>query len=140
MPVPILMLQAHLNSETSIFETPETAVCTAGGCFFFVDYLRGMYVILITLLALLFLALLVLNVYFRVRVLKAYKTLVQNRVEFSLGQVLNEKRMHDEVLAKYPQQREAILEFVRNMKRSIRMATILVVCITLIGAVMMYYR
>jgi hypothetical protein len=99
-----------------------------------------MYNVLIAILALLFLALLVLNVYFRVRVLKAYKVLVQNKIEFNFSQVLNDKRMHDEVLAKYPGYSVQILDFVQNMKRSIRMATVLLVCITLIGAVMMYYR
>jgi hypothetical protein len=99
-----------------------------------------MYSVFIVILALLFLALLVLNVYFRVRVLKAYKVLVQNKVEFNFSQVLNERRMQEEVLEKYPAHRAQILDFVQNMKRSISMASVLVACITLIGAVMMYYR
>jgi hypothetical protein len=97
-------------------------------------------ILLISLLAGLFLAMLFLNVYFRVRVFKAYKALVQNKIEFDFSHVMNDEKMRNEVLSKYPDHAHLIQEFIGHMRKSIRMATVLMVIITAIGAVLMYYR
>lgn len=81
-----------------------------------------------------------LNLYFRVRVLKVYKKLVQNRVEFGASHIFNREKMEAEIFPKYPQMRNEIETFVRHMRYSIRMATVLIALITLFGAVLMYYR
>ena len=100
----------------------------------------NMYLTLVILLASLFLAMLVLNVYFRVRVFKAYKTLVQNRVDFSPRQIMSKRRVEEEVVPEYPQHAEAIRAFSSNLRRSIRMGTVLLLLITLFGGVLMWYR
>lgn len=99
-----------------------------------------MYTLLITLVLGLFAAMLFLNVYFRVKVLKTYKVLVQNEVEFSPAHVFNKKKMETEVFPKYPHVQEEIQTFVNHMQYSIRMATVLIALITLFGAILMYYR
>ena len=99
-----------------------------------------MYTILISLVIGLFLAMLFLNVYFRVKVLKVYKILVQNKVQFGSKHIFNAKRMELEVLSRYPQQREPILTFVRHIKYSIRMAIGLILLITLLGCILMYFK
>lgn len=99
-----------------------------------------MYIFLIALVWGLFGAMLFLNLYFRIRVLKVYKKLVQNRVEFGASHLFNRDKMETEIFPKYPQMRYEIEIFVRHMRYSIRMATVLIALITLFGAVLMYYR
>ena len=99
-----------------------------------------MYTLLITIVVALFIAMLFLNVYFRVKVFKVYKELVQAKVEFGAGHIFNTRKMEAEIIPKYPQQAENIRTFVTHMRYSIRMATVLTTLITLFGAILMYYR
>ena len=99
-----------------------------------------MFIILISLVWALFVAMLFLNVYFRARVLKTYKKLVQNKVEFGAAHVFNRQKMEEEIYPQYPHMKSDIEIFVRHMRYSIRMATVLIALITLFGAVLMYYR
>ena len=88
----------------------------------------------------LFVAMLFVNVYFRAKVLKTYGRLVRNRVEFGAAHIFNKKKMEDEILPKYPHMRQDILDFTNHMQYSIKMASVLIVLITLFGAVLMYFR
>ncbi len=99
-----------------------------------------MFTILVSVVIGLFAAMLFLNVYFRARVLKVYKRLVQERVEFGAAHLFNKTKMEEEIYPRYPHMREDIDTFVRHMQYSIRMATVLIALITLFGAVLMYYR
>lgn len=99
-----------------------------------------MFIVLIALVWGLFGAMLFLNLYFRIRVLKTYKRLVQNRVEFGASHLFNRKKMEEEVYPKYPQMKPDIEVFVKHIRYSIRMATVLIVLITLFGAILMYFR
>ncbi len=99
-----------------------------------------MFKFLITLIIGLFIAMLFLNVYFRVKVLKVYKKLVKARVEFGATHMFNPAKMEAEVIPKYPKQADNIRIFTSHMRYSIRMATVLVALITMFGAVLMYYR
>ena len=56
-----------------------------------------------------FCGILFLNVYFRVKVLKLYKKLVQNRVEFKPVHFVNQKRLEEEILPQYPEHKDDIL-------------------------------
>ncbi len=99
-----------------------------------------MFVLLISVVIGLFVAMLFVNVYFRVRVMKVYRILVQNEVQFGAKHLFNKEKMQTEVIPKYPNQKENIEIFVRHLQYSIRMATVLIVLITLFGAILMYYR
>jgi hypothetical protein len=99
-----------------------------------------MYVLLISIVIGLFVAMLFLNLYFRARVLKVYGVLVRNRVQFGAAHIFNRQRLEAEVLPRYPQFRGEIEAFVRHIRYSIRMATVLLFLITLFGAILMYYR
>lgn len=99
-----------------------------------------MYILLISVVLGLFAAMLFLNVYFRVKVLQTYKKLVSNRVEFGASHVFNQKKMEEEIYPRYPHMRTEIDTFVRHLRYSIRMATVLIALITLFGAVLMYFR
>jgi hypothetical protein len=87
----------------------------------------------------LFIAMLFVNVYFRAKVLKTYGRLVKNRVEFGPAHIFNRKKMEEEILPKYPNQRQDILDFSNHMQYSIKMASVLIALITAMGALLMYF-
>ena len=99
-----------------------------------------MYLILVSLIIGLFIAMVFVNVYFRAKVFKSYKLLVQNEVEFGAAHLFNKEKMEQEIYPKYPDQRENIETFVNHMQYSIKMASVLAVLITLFGGVLMWYR
>ncbi len=99
-----------------------------------------MFHILTFLIIGLFVAMLFLNVYFRVKVFKSYKKLVQNKVEFGIKDILNRERLEKEVIPKYPHMKQEILDFSNHIRYSIKMGTVLIVLITAFGAVLMWYR
>lgn len=83
-----------------------------------------------------FVALLFLNIYFRVKVFKVYKTLVQNKVEFDSSHIFNKSKLETEILPKYPQFKSDILTFIGHIKNSISIAVILVLLITMMGVIL----
>lgn len=97
-----------------------------------------MYILLISIVIGLFLAMLFANVYFRVKVMKKYKVLVQNEVDFKGIHFFNTKRMEEEVLPLYPNHKDDILSFVQNIRNSMKIYTMLMVLITVFGAILMY--
>lgn len=99
-----------------------------------------MFVLLVSIVVTLFVAMLFLNVYFRVKVFKAYKVLIQNDVKFNSTHFFNKEKMEREVIAHHPEHRESIELFVKHMKNSINMATVLIALITIFGGILMYYR
>ena len=99
-----------------------------------------MFVLLISIVIALFLAMLFVNLYFRAKVLRAYRLLVQGRVEFTAGQIMSRKRMEEEIVPAYPAHAQAIRDFGNYLRRSIRMATVLLVLITIFGGILMWYR
>lgn len=99
-----------------------------------------MYYILVTLVIGLFIAVLFLNIYFRVKVMKIYKRLVQAEVQFDAKDVFNMQRIENEVIPKYPDHSEDIRNFMNHIRYSVRLASVLIALITLFGAVLMYYR
>lgn len=101
---------------------------------------RIMYVLLLAIIIGLFVAMLFLNLYFRAKVLKVYGVLVRNRVEFGAAHIFNRQKLEDEILPRYPQFRNEIETFVRHIRYSIRMASVLLLLITAFGAVLMWFR
>lgn len=83
-------------------------------------------------LAFLFAGFFALNVYFRVRVFKYYRVLTQNRVEFGTAEIFNTARM-EKVIARHPDLREAITRFCLNMRLTMRMATVFVILVIILG-------
>jgi hypothetical protein len=99
-----------------------------------------MYILLISIVIALFVAMLFLNLYFRVKVLRSYRKLLKNRVEFGAAHLFDKSKMEAEVMPKYPHMREEIETFTSHIRYSMRMATVLLALITLFGAILMYYR
>ena len=99
-----------------------------------------MYILLISIVIGLFVAMLFVNLYYRAKVFRAYGVLVRNKVEFGAAHLFNRKKMEAEVFPKYPHMKEEITTFVRYIQASIRMASVLVALITAFGAILMWYR
>ena len=99
-----------------------------------------MFIVLVSLVIGLFVAMLFVNIYFRIKVIKSYRRLVAHKVEFDPAHVFNISKLRTEVLPRYPAQADDILTFVNNLRYSIRMATVLLFLITAFGAVLMYFR
>lgn len=99
-----------------------------------------MYVLLVSAVIGLFVAMLFVNLYFRARVLKVYGVLVRNKIQFGAAHIFNRQKLEEEVLPKYPEFRAEIEAFIRHMRYSIQMASVLIALITLFGAVLMYFR
>jgi hypothetical protein len=92
--------------------------------------------LLIYLIIGVFLALLFFNVYFRVKVFKVYKTLVQNKIEFDSSHIFNRTKLETEVLPKYPKYQNEILLFIGHIRKSLTIGVILVLCITIMGFIL----
>jgi hypothetical protein len=48
--------------------------------------------------------------------------------------------MENEIYPKYPHMKQDIAAFVKHIRYSVRMATVLIALITLFGAILMYFR
>ena len=92
--------------------------------------------ILVYLVIGLFVALLFLQFYFRIRVIKVYKRLVRNEVQFDTSHIMNKRKMEAEVLPRYPEHKEDILKFVHEMRFSLQIASILIVLIMVAGLIL----
>jgi hypothetical protein len=54
--------------------------------------------------------------------------------------IFNPEKLEKEVIPKYPEQAQAIRDFSRYIRLAIKMASVLIVLITLLGAILMYFR
>ena len=95
--------------------------------------------LLIVCIAVAFLGLLGLNIYFRARVLKAYRLLVRGRVEFDATDMLSQEKI-EKIVRENPAHEQEIRAFTGGIRRSMSLATLLILLITCLGAVLMWYR
>lgn len=85
-----------------------------------------------------FVGLFIINVYFRAKVMKSYKYLIQNNIEFSALDVFSKSKMKNELLPKYPKHQKEIELFVFLMKKSLILSLGVIVLIIAIGLVASY--
>ena len=98
-----------------------------------------MYILLISIVVGLFLALLFLNFYFRWKVLKLYHYLTKHHIEFEAAHVFSMEKLREEILPKYPESKEEIVTFVKYVRFSVKMASILIILTIIFGSILMYY-
>jgi len=99
-----------------------------------------MYSVLIGLIIGFFTALLFLNIYFRFKVLKYYKILRNNKVEFPTKYILNSASLKKDVLPRYPKYASEIQAFCNHIQFSVKVASALLFLITLLAAIIFYYE
>lgn len=98
-----------------------------------------MVVTILILIICLFAGMLFLNLYFRAKVLKVYQRLAESGTDIQAAHIFDRKRLESEVLSQHPEYREDILTFVNNIRNSVRMASVLILLITLFAAVLMFF-
>lgn len=96
--------------------------------------------ILIYFIAGLFIALLFLNLFFRIRVIKVYKKLIQKKVEFNSIDIFRSEDKMKEIYQQYPDSVKDIQAFMYNIRLSVGMAIGIVLLITLLGVVLHYLQ
>ena len=77
--------------------------------------------------------LLLFNVYLRVVVFKAYKTLLENKIDFTPKQMMNSQLLEKEVIPKYPEHAAAIRQFSRKVNISIYVGILMLIIILFLG-------
>ena len=82
-----------------------------------------------------FIALLFLQLYFRIKVLKIYKRLVANEVEFNATHLFNKKKMEAEILPNHPEHAEDIKSFARHIQLSFQIALLFIFLIFTAGLI-----
>ena len=87
-----------------------------------------------------FLLMLFFNIYFRVKVFKYYKILVENRIQIEVKDMLNIDKIKSEVIPKYPKFEKEILAFINNIRNSVYIAFALIVLITICWSILNRYR
>ncbi len=87
-----------------------------------------------------FVGLFVINIYFRAKVMKAYKYLIQNDIKFSAMDVLSKSKLKNKVLPSYPQHTAQINNFVSLMRRSLTLSLGVIVLIIVIGLVVQFFQ
>ena len=84
-------------------------------------------IIIISLVVLLILV----NVYFRVKVIGLFKKLNKEGVLFSIQHVLNKEKMQKEILPRYPDRKEEILSLTNYMSNSFKISSLLLLLIAI---------
>jgi len=85
-------------------------------------------------------ALIFLNIYFRMKVIKEYKYLIKNEIEFSTGHIFNPSRMEKEIIPNYPGHEEHIRNFGYHIRHSLKWTLGIIALLSLIGAVLKYMQ
>lgn len=99
-----------------------------------------MYNVLFALIIAAFVGMLFINVFYRVKIFKLYKYLVQNKVEFETSHFFNREKMEKEVIEKYPDHKNEIRAFVKMVQNSVQLASLLIVIIIALGYLLLKSR
>ena len=92
--------------------------------------------VLVYLVIGLFVALLFLQLYFRIRVVKLYRKMVNHEIQFEGKHIFSKRKMEEEILPKYPEHKDDILKFVKEMRFSIQIASLLIILIMVAGLIL----
>lgn len=87
-----------------------------------------------------FVAMLFVNVIYRVRIFKLYKYLVQNKVQFGTSHFFSRDKMEKEVISRYPTHEKEIREFVKMIQNSVQLASVLILIIIALGYLLLKFR
>ena len=65
---------------------------------------------------------------------------MRNKVQFGFSHFLNDQRMDEEVIARYPEHEKEIRNFVQMIRRSVTLASVLLGIILIFGYILMKSR
>ena len=92
-----------------------------------------MFNIVLLVITSLFIVLLFLNLYFRIKLLKIYRKLVEGQVEFPTSMLFKPRQLEEEIVPKYPSYKDEILSFSKHLNTSLRIAFVVFVIALFIG-------
>ena len=95
--------------------------------------------VLLGVLILSFIALFVLNIVYRVRLMKMFKRISSLKLPFQLQHLWQKKQLVDEVITFYPEHEAFIWLFWRTLRQAIMIAIILLLTIILCGLIIYVY-
>ncbi len=78
-------------------------------------------------------ALIFLNIYFRMKIIKDYKYLVKNKIEFTTGHIFNKSKMEEEIIPRYPKHADRIRLFSDHIRYSLKWALGIILVLTILG-------
>ena len=99
-----------------------------------------MFNIIIVVATSIFVVLLFMNLYFRIKLLKTYRRLVEGQVEFPPSMIFKTKQLEQEIVPKYPKYKDEILSFSRHLNFSVRIAFVVFLIALFIGYQYIKYR
>jgi hypothetical protein len=82
--------------------------------------------------------LLIFNVYFRYNILKDYKYLIQNKVEFGAGHIFSTEKMEKEIIPRYSAHADYIRAFSSKIRKAARVAFGLIVLLVIVALIMKF--
>ncbi len=88
----------------------------------------------------LFGAMLILNVYFRLKVMRSYRKMVQAGVEARARDLMVKETLETKIIPTYPEHEDVIREFVAHLRNGFRMTSVLLGLVVLFGYILMKFR
>lgn len=88
----------------------------------------------------LFGVLLIANVYFRYKVMRSYRKMVQAGVQAKAGELMNSKTLEEKIIPAHPQSEAIIREYVGALKNGFRLAIGLLALVLIFGYILMKFR
>jgi len=94
---------------------------------------------LLAFVALLFTGFFLLNLYFRIKVVRSFHNLSRNGVQFVTGAIFSDAKMR-EVIEEYPDHELDLLRFAKYLRYSVWMASVFIMVTIIFGSILMYFR
>jgi len=83
----------------------------------------------------LFISLIFFNFYFRFKILKHFKVLKKNRVQFGWKHIKSKRLLEEEIIPRYPEQKDDIRQFVHQIHFSFKIVILILVSLVILGLV-----
>ena len=87
-----------------------------------------------------FVVLLVINLFFRIKILRIYHRLVAGEVDFPPSYILNKEKLQNEIVPKYPSHEKDIMGLHKVLKTSLSVAFVVFIISLFIGYQYVKYR
>ena len=88
----------------------------------------------------LFGAMLILNIYFRMNVMRSYRNMVRAGVQATPKELLTKSLLEGKIIPAYKESETEIRTFVKHLKNGFRMTSVLLGLVVLFGYILMRYR
>ena len=92
-----------------------------------------MFEVLIVVATSIMIVFLILNLFFRIKLLKLYRKLQEGKVDFPPSYILDRQKLLDEVVPKYPDYEQEILGLNKHLRISLGVAFIVFITALFIG-------